>query len=93
MKAVGWYSIFIISSIVIIVGAALVIFWNYIQFQGKEANREACIFKLQNYCYRWITEKKEPGDWDSIYPQQGCEKFDVNKPTSLDQCKAIFGLK
>jgi hypothetical protein len=91
-KGVGPYVIFIILAIGIFVGAMLIMFWNYIEMQGKEATKEACLTKLQNYCYRWITEKKEPGDWDSVYPQKGCENFKIEKPTK-EYCENLFGVK
>jgi hypothetical protein len=92
LKGVGWYTIFIITVIGMFVGAMLVMFWNYIEVQKKEVSREACLLKLQNYCYRWVTEKKEPGDWDNIHPKEGCEKFNINRPTQKD-CENIFGVK
>jgi hypothetical protein len=89
LKAIGWYVVFLVIVIGFFIGAAIIVLWHFLGIEEKEATREACVTKLQNYCYRWITEKKEPGDWDSIYPKEGCEKFNINKP-SLDDCKNIL---
>jgi hypothetical protein len=91
-KGVGWYVIFIVAAIGMFVGAMAVMLWNYIEIQGKEATREACLIKFQNYCYRWVSEKKEPGDWDKIYPKEGCENFGVEKP-SKEKCENLLGVK
>ncbi|MHA1852019.1 MAG: hypothetical protein ACTSUF_00750 [Candidatus Heimdallarchaeaceae archaeon] len=87
-KAVGWYVIFIIFVIGMFVGSMLIIFWKYLSEQNIQASKEACTLKLTNYCYRWLTEKKEPGDWDQVNPQ-GCEQFNITKPDE-DQCKNLM---
>jgi cell division protein FtsL len=89
-KGVGWYVIFIILVIAMFIAAMLVVFWHYINAQNIQATREACAIKLQNYCYRWVTEKREPGDWDKVYPQ-GCEQFGITKPDE-SYCKNLFGI-
>jgi hypothetical protein len=91
-KGVSSYVIFIIAAIGMFVGAMLMVFYNYIDLQRKEATREACLAKLQNYCFRWVTDKKEPGDWESVHPKTGCEEFGIKKPEK-EYCESIFGTK
>jgi hypothetical protein len=91
-KGVGWYVIFIVATIGMFVGAMVVMLWNYSETQVKEATRQACLNKFQKYCYRWVTEKKEPGDWDKFYPTEGCENFGVKKP-SKEECENLLEVK
>lgn len=87
MKAVSIYTVFIIAVIGIFFTAILVVIWNYINIQTEESMRAGCMIKLENYCYRWISEKKEPGNWEEIEPK-GCEKFGITKPTK-EYCEKL----
>jgi len=56
----------------------------------SQANEIACRLKLQSFCNDWIIGKK--WNWNDIEPKTGCEKFQVYEPSSVDECKRLFGL-
>lgn len=91
MKAVAWYIIFIIAIIALTIFGLGIVLYHFISIGPREADRISCQMKYWNYCFRWLKDKKEPGDWDKIAPQEGCEKFGIEKPKEND-CKKLFPL-
>ena len=88
-KGISWYIVFLLVVIGLTISGILLIFWNAFEFVPKEGSRISCQMKYINYCFRWARDKKDPGDWDEVNPTEGCEEFNIYKPTEED-CKKFF---
>lgn len=88
MKGIGWYIVFLVVMMGMIIAGVLIVLWNVIAKYPQEANKLSCQLKYANYCFRWSIKKKDPGDWDKIEPKE-CEKVGINKPSERD-CKKMF---
>jgi len=96
MKGVAVKTLFLVVVIGMIIFFSLIIFWHWFNFQFVEATRATCSIKYSNYCQRWYTDKKEPGDWDDVPPKpevcktiEGLEDF--SKPDA-EACKQLLGM-
>jgi hypothetical protein len=87
-KAISTYVLFIILLIAVTAMGIGVILFYFGQSSKEQATLASCQTKLTEYCYKWVKDNKEPGDWDKI-PPTGCEKFNINKPTE-DYCRKVY---
>ena len=88
-KGITWQAIFLIVIIGLSLTATAVVLWQFLS-QGKvTANQLACTAKLQKYCNDLIAGKNP--DWNSIPPKTGCEKYGMEAPPSLDECRELVG--
>lgn len=92
MKAIAVHALFLIVVMGMITFFLLILFWRYIKIGEIKATEVSCRIKLTNYCEKWIRDKKDPGDWHEIEPKTGCDEFGISRPTSLEECKRLFGL-
>ena len=83
-KGIGWYSIFLISVIAMLISFSFLVLSKYIPSIQKELKRQACMEKVADFCKKWIESKKEP-DWDQMKPTN-CEDVGVKKPETLEDC-------
>jgi len=88
-KGISWYIVFIVALIAIAIGGIFLVLWNVLNIAPKEANKLSCQMKYFNYCFRWATDKRDPGDWDRVNPTEGCENFGIEKPSEED-CRKLF---
>jgi len=88
-KGIAVHAIFLIGVIALFLIFTIAGLWIFLQNSEIEANKATCAEKLINYCIRWKTSGKDPNDWDKVNPE-GCEKFSIEKPSSIDDCKNII---
>ncbi len=88
-KAIATHTIFLIAAIGLFLIFTIISLWFWIGQIDTEATKASCTAKYINYCERWLLKGKDPGDWNEIEPD-GCEQFDISKPSSEDECKDII---
>lgn len=96
MKGVVVKTLFLVVVIGMIIFFSLILFWHWFNLQMVGATRATCSIKYSNYCQRWYSDKKEPGDWNDVPPEdEDCRAIegleDFGKPGSED-CKKLLGM-
>ena len=87
-KAIATHTMFLVGTITLFLIFTIILLWPLINPIIEDATMASCTTKYYNYCERWILKGKDPGDWDEINPD-GCEEFEIYKPSSIDDCKMI----
>jgi len=59
------------------------------QYSPSQGDLTSCKLKQQAYCNDWINGQK--WNWGDKDPKN-CEQFGIYEPSSLEECKRLFGL-
>ena len=86
MKGVAIDAIFLIVVIGMLIGASLLIYAIWVENQKNVATEISCKLKIQVYCNKLVAG--ENPKWDELEPREGCEKYGIEAPPTLEECKS-----
>ena len=87
-KAISTHTLFLVGTMALFLIFTVTALWIFLGQIEMNATQTTCAEKYLNYCMRWKLNGDDPDDWEDINPQ-GCDQFDIYKPSSIDDCKNI----
>jgi len=89
-KAIATHTIVLVIMMGLFAIFGFLLFYKWVGFTEVEATAATCGFKKIFYCEDWKANgyRDEPWNWNDK-PPAGCDRFDVTKPGTRDDCKGL----